>query len=103
VGQGCRPCPRCSRSSRETEEDKAPTHSGRKYIEKFAFDLTGSLAHTGQVSHHHQLGINGMVIEGDMTDRQRELARELLMASRPSQPKALPPVLTRPTSRVAAR
>ena len=46
-----------------------------KYVERI--DLTGTLDHTGQVSHVHQLGLGPM---DDMTDEQRTLARQLLQS-----------------------
>src|SRR5262249_1916324 len=53
-------------------------------------DLSGTLAHIGHVNHahQHQLGINGAILEGDMTDEQRDLARKLLMTVRANQPRA---------------
>jgi hypothetical protein len=58
-------------------------------------NITGSLDHTGRVQHQHKHAhAVGIVSEENMSDRQRELARELLTLSR--QPRALPPGMRDP-------
>jgi len=62
-----------------------------KYVERI--DVTGTLEHTGPVRHDVNHDLLRLPPMDDMTDEQRQLARQLLQATRATQPQRPPRVL----------